>query len=179
LFIATQVFDSLSPSEIRAALAHEKAHLVVRDNLKRGLVRACRDVLAIVPCGRSLDRVWAEDSEAAADELAARAGAPVALDLASALVKIARIVPAGSKPAMPAGAFLVGDAVGGVASRVRRLTQLASADCVHEGRGAAALSLAIWTCLGAFFIALTLAATNTHILATTHAFIEHAVHSLR
>ncbi|MGB7922296.1 MAG: M48 family metalloprotease, partial [Pyrinomonadaceae bacterium] len=113
LFIATQVFDSLNAEELSAALAHERAHLAVRDNLKRGCLRVCRDVLTIAHFGRSLDRAWVEASEAAADERAARAGAPVALDLASALVKIARIAPAGARPTMPAGAFLVGETTDG------------------------------------------------------------------
>jgi hypothetical protein len=81
----------------------------MRDNLKRALMRACRDVLVIVPCGRILDRDWSEVAEAAADEHAARAGATVALDLASALIKIARLIPEGVKPTMPAGAFLIDD----------------------------------------------------------------------
>src|SRR6266566_1565632 len=93
LFIASQVFSLLTPTEIKASLAHENGHLASRDNLKRGILRACRDSLLLVPCGLLLDREWAEAAEEAADEQAARAGHGVALDLASALVKIARIIP--------------------------------------------------------------------------------------
>src|SRR3989440_3017462 len=82
LFVAQQLFDALSPLELSAALAHERGHLAARDNLKRTLLRACRDVLMIVPAGRTLDRAWAESVEAAADEHAAQTGDDAtALDL--------------------------------------------------------------------------------------------------
>ncbi len=74
-----------------------------RDNLKRGFMRICRDVLLIIPSGRTLDRHWSAASETAADEHAAERGGDVALDLASALVKVARMIPAGARPAMPSG----------------------------------------------------------------------------
>src|SRR5262249_48078215 len=132
-------FQSLTNEEISAAMAHESGHLISRDNLKRPLLRACRDMLAIVPSGASLDRAWVEASEAAADEHAARGGSGGALDLASALIKIARLVPDGVKPAFPAGALLIGDdGAGGVdgagiAERVRRLTRLATLEDVSPG----------------------------------------------
>ena len=178
LFIASQVFDSLTAEELSAALAHENAHLAVRDNLKRGLLRACRDLLTIVPCGRSLDRAWAEASEAAADERAARAGAQLALNLASTLIKIARIAPVGARATMPAGAFLIDETIGGVASRVYRLAELARLDGARRRYEAITLSLGLWASLAAFFVALAAAATDAGVLATTHAMIEHIVHTL-
>src|ERR1700687_70686 len=125
LFVAGRVLDSLSDEEMRAAIAHECGHLAARDNLKRVLLRACRDMLTIVPCGRSLDRAWTENAEAAADESAARHGSAVALNLASALIEIARMVPAGARPTMPVAAFLLGDETDGVNGRVSRLLDLA------------------------------------------------------
>lgn len=179
LFIADQVFDSLTEEELSAALAHENAHLAVHDNLKRGVLRACRDLLTIVPCGRSLDRAWAEASEAAADERAARAGTQLALNLASTLVKIVRLAPTGVRPTMPAGAFLVDETVGGVAQRVRRLTQLAGIEGAFDGRGSALLNLSIWACLGAFLATIAVAAADPRVLLTTHLMIEHLVSALK
>ncbi|HEX8922006.1 MAG TPA: M48 family metalloprotease, partial [Pyrinomonadaceae bacterium] len=72
LFIASQLFDALTKDELAAALAHERGHLATLDNLRRPVVRACCDVLSIVPSGRTLDRAWKEESEAAADEYTAR-----------------------------------------------------------------------------------------------------------
>lgn len=126
LFVAEQLFEQLTKEELAAAVAHELGHVHTHDNFKRAVLRACRDALLFNPCGRALDRRWAEASEGAADEHAARRGGSAALDLASALVKIARLAPAGARPAMPAGAFLVGDADGGsIDTRVRRLLRLA------------------------------------------------------
>lgn len=175
LFIASQIFDTLGKEEIAAAVAHERGHLATFDNLKRATLRACRNALTIVPCGRSLDRAWAEAAEAAADEYAARRGASVALDLASALVKIARIVPPRAKPTMPAIAFLVGEDAGGVGWRVRRLTQLASLGCHLPARRSLNSAIALWSALCAFVLLLALTALDTNVLLTMHSAIERVV----
>jgi len=101
MFVAEQVLRSLDHNEFRAAIAHEYGHLRANDNFKRTVLRICRDLL-ILPLGKGLDRAWAENAESVADEYAARTGPSTALDLASALVKIARIVPAGTSPAIGA-----------------------------------------------------------------------------
>jgi Zn-dependent protease with chaperone function len=175
LFIASQIFDTLNADEIAAAIAHEGGHLATFDNFKRACLRACRDALTIVPCGRSLDRAWAEAAEAAADEYAARGGASVALDLASALVKIARIAPPTAKPTMPASAFLVGEDACGVNWRVRRLTQLASPDGAVRAPRINASPLAFWLGLSAFITALALVATHSNTLWLMHGIIERIV----
>src|SRR4029450_3283545 len=127
LFIAERVLQSLTREELMAAIAHESGHLNARDNLKRSLLRACRDLLMLIPSGRSLDRAWAEAAECAADDYAANEGAKIALDLASALVKIARMIPARRQAAMPLAVFLVGiEESRGVKARIRRLLDLAS-----------------------------------------------------
>jgi len=45
------VLNLLTVEEIAAAVAHENSHLAAHDNLKRGLQRACRDSLLIIPSG--------------------------------------------------------------------------------------------------------------------------------
>jgi Zn-dependent protease with chaperone function len=175
LFIASQIFETLTAEEIAAAIAHEGGHLATYDNLKRACLRACRDALTIVPCGRSLDRAWAEAAEAAADEYAARGGSSVALELASALVKIARIVPPQAKPTMPAIAFLVGEDASGVSWRVRRLTQLASLGNAFPVRRLNASMLTLWLGFSAFLLALALIATHPSTLWLMHRAIERVV----
>jgi Zn-dependent protease with chaperone function len=178
LFIASQVFQALASGELAAAIEHESGHVLAQDNLKRGLMRACRDALFIIPCGRSLDGAWAEASETAADEHAARAGASAALDLASALVKIARLIPPGLRPAMPAGAFLVGtDEIGGIKSRVRRLVQLAN-DTRDLQRVAIIGRIPIWIPLALTVFIVAITANEPYVLSSVHAFIEHAVYFL-
>lgn len=175
LFIATQIFDALSDEELVAAIAHEQGHLATRDNLKRTALRVCRDALAIVPCGRSLDRAWAEAAEEAADEYAAHGDAASALDLASALVKIARIIPPRVKPTMPAIAFLIGEESGGIVWRVRRLTQLASAGRLVAAESSRLAPVSLWLSLSAFILALLLLATNSNALWAMHGAIERVV----
>jgi Zn-dependent protease with chaperone function len=178
LFVASQILDALSVDELAGAVAHENAHIAAHDNLKRGLLRACRDALLIIPCGRLLDHAWSQASEEAADEQAAFGGASVALDLASALVKIARMIPVGARPAMPAGVLLLGDGEKvGVRDRVRRLVQLA-----NEKRdlppSAIVSGSAIWIPIALTIIIVILAATKPHVLASVHSLIEHAVYLL-
>lgn len=180
LFIASQVLELLTPAEITAAVVHENGHLAARDNLKRGLLRACRDTLLIIPCGRLLDQAWSDASEEAADENAAQQGQVVALDLASALVKIARIIPLGARPAMPAGVFLLGDEeTKGIKSRVRRLIALATTDHQTGTRHNLTSFLSVWGPATFLLAGFALAATNPVLLSRVHYLIEHAVFMLR
>ena len=182
LFIAGHLFDELSADELRAAVMHEHGHLATHDNLKRAALRACRDVLLLVPAGRTLDNAWVEQSEAAADEHAARAGgASLALDLASALVKIARLAPAGATPRLPAGAFLVDDhGVSGVACRVRRLARLATNEPPPLLPASnAALNYALACALAAaLLVSATASFSQPHFLAPLHGALEHIVSAL-
>ena len=176
LFIAERVIESLSQEEMVAAIAHEYGHLAARDNLKRSLLRVCRDALMIVPCGRSIDRAWSENAEAAADEHAADRGSAVALNLASALIEIARMVPAGARPSMPAGAFILGDETHGVMGRVNRLVTLAGAG--QPQRKVIFISWAERIGLFLLLTGLTLTLTNTHALASLHVAMERVVQVL-
>jgi Zn-dependent protease with chaperone function len=176
LFIAEHVLETLSPEELMAAIAHEGGHVRAQDNLKRSLLRACSDALMIVPCGRSLDRAWAEAAESAADEHAAQQSPETALNLASALVKIAKMVPVGARAAVPLAAFLVGaEETRGVKARVRRLLEIASHGYLRRIRPHTFSGIvpAAWFC-GLVVLAVMLA-TNPVVLVTIHAAIERAV----
>jgi Zn-dependent protease with chaperone function len=180
LFIARQVLELLTPEEISAAVAHENGHLSARDNLKHGIMQACRDALLIIPSGRSLDKAWSEASEEAADENAARQGNGAALDLASALVKIARRIPQGARPTMPAGVFLLGDdETKGVKSRVRRLIVLAANECRPAYRHNLSANLLVWVPASVLIATLLVMATSPVLLPRVHSLIEHAVFALR
>jgi Zn-dependent protease with chaperone function len=179
LFVASQILEILTPEEISAAVAHENGHLAARDNLKRGLLQACRDALLIIPSGRLLDRAWSEASEEAADENAARQGNAVALDLASALVKIARRIPQGARPTMPAGVFLLGDEeTKGIKSRVRRLIALAATECRPGSRYDVFQSLLVWVPASMLLAILAITANSPFLLLRVHHLIEHVVSAL-
>jgi Zn-dependent protease with chaperone function len=180
LFVANQVLNLLSSDEIAAAVAHENGHLEARDNLRRGLMRACGDALLIFPTGRWLDSDWAEAAEEAADESAAQQGVGVALDLASALVKIARIIPKGARPTMPAGVFLLGDdETKGIKWRVRRLVELAQSGRKPRLPRSSIASPMLWVTMALSLVVAGCISHTQSILGSVHLLIEHAVHFLR
>jgi Zn-dependent protease with chaperone function len=178
LFIATHVLESLSEEELAAALAHEYGHLAALDNFKRSIMRVSRAALLIIPCGRSLDRAWSEASESAADEHAAQKSSLVALNLASALVRIAKMIPTGQRQVMPAAvsAFLVGSEDSpGVKVRVRRLVELAATDPRLLVSNASIVRLAPWLVLSLIVVVGVTIESRPQVLAAVHDFVEHVV----
>lgn len=160
LFISERVLRECTAGEIDAMLRHEAAHVAVRDNLKRFLLRACPDV---VLTGGALDRAWSAAAEEAADA-AAVAGRPAsALELAGALIRVARLAPA--RPPALVSAFYLG---GSIESRVRRLVspQPASEPAPALGRGFV---------VGAAFGLATLIAVSAPLL---HRLMERVVSQL-
>jgi Zn-dependent protease with chaperone function len=175
LFIAEQVLESLTEEELVAAIAHEGGHLAARDNFKRALLRGCRDLLTIVPTGRSLDRAWSESVECAADEHAAQLSPDIALNLASALVRIARMVPVGVRTELPLAMFLVGEENRGIKVRVRRLVEIASGGRSNGGERRHAGTVLPVVGMAALFTFTLAVATNPHVLLTVHSVIEGVV----
>ena len=201
LFVSNIVIDVLSDDELEAAVAHERAHVTAADNFKRALMGSACDVFGLSRLARRLDRLWFEASESAADEAVARRSRNSALSLASALIKISRLIPPGATPALsiaPAAAFLVApddvhdNAQAGVVSRVRRLVEFA--DTIPE-RAAQAESSATYACSpgcgavtisstfrlrlmlvgGVLLLAMSTAALSPRMLATTHNVIEQVL----
>jgi Zn-dependent protease with chaperone function len=179
VFVASQLFDALGADEIAAAVSHESGHVSARDNLKRTVMRACRDALLLAPWSRRLERAWSAESENAADEFAARAGGRAqAISLASALVKIARLMPDTGLAATPGIALLV-DGEANVAARVDRLLAFASSPATdYDPRGRNFVHRAI--ALG-FFLVLSstiLLATQTDASRVLYHALERAVAAL-
>jgi Zn-dependent protease with chaperone function len=178
LFIAHQVLESLSHEELAAAVAHECGHLAAHDNFKRSVMRISRAALLLIPCGRSLDRAWSDASESAADEHAAERSSLVALNLASALVRIAKMIPKGQRQIMPASvsAFLAGDQdTPTVKVRVRRLVELAASDPRQLVSSAPLFRFMPWLVLTALVITGVSIESRPQVLAAVHAFLEHVV----
>ena len=182
LFVASQLFDELSEGELAAALAHERGHVEARDNLKRAVLQAGQDALLLLaPLGRKLRREWQHESELAADEFAASDGPAAALDLASALVKISKLIPAGATPTLPAGAHLLGGAEDdGLSRRVRALLRFSTSPAQVKARkriqASRPLRAALCICLCAAAAPLL---THTDVLRITHEAIEHVVEHMR
>lgn len=178
LFIADHVLRTLSEEELTAAIAHEYGHLAALDNFKRSLLRASRSALLIIPCGRSLDRAWSEASESAADEYAAQESPTVAVNLAAALVRIARLIPQGNHQPLPTSVstFLNGDEEPqGVKSRVRRLLELSAIDSRSLASNARVVRLVPWIVLALIIVVSITIESRPQVLASVHALIEHFV----
>ncbi|CAN5631297.1 hypothetical protein BH10ACI3_BH10ACI3_28950 [soil metagenome] len=178
MFVAEQVLKSLDDKEFTAAVAHEYGHLKAKDNFKRTVLRVCRDLL-IFPLGKGLDDAWAENAESVADEFAAGKGPSTALDLASALVKIARIVPPNAFPAMPAGAFLIEDQNTDITARVRRLVSLSGQQSIVGTRQMSGLSPLAWLSSAVLATLVIFPLFSSQCLTSTHEAVEQFVSLLK
>jgi Zn-dependent protease with chaperone function len=161
LFVAEQVIETLSESELQAVVSHESGHVASGDNLKRLLMR----VLPALPWPGASSRLveaWDEAAEEAADSYA-----PNALELASALVKTARLAPAGARLDLPVAAFHRGDSV---ARRVRLLTEAPEWVPLRSPRRAWAYGLAVAAGLAV--------AWSAPVLVAVHGALEGFVHLL-
>ncbi len=176
IFVARQIFDSLDAAEFRAAIAHEYGHLIAYDNLKRIILGVCRDLL-VVPFGRRFDRLWSETAESAADEYAVRNGGnETAINLAAAIVKIARIAPMNATPTTLAGASLLTEQTGDVTWRVRHLLWLSEIELSRVKNFWARHSSKIYL---ACVPAVGLLAVNRDFLQNVHFALEKVVHILQ
>lgn len=91
IYASSAVLNSLEPSEFEAALAHEVSHAKSRDPLRLLFMGACPDFLRWFSLDAPWRRAFARACEFAADARAACGNQEVALDLASALLKVARL----------------------------------------------------------------------------------------
>jgi len=95
LVISKTVLRGLNAEQRAAALRHESAHRVSRDNIKRFLILLSPDVVPFMRVFSALDHSWAKFTEWAADDQAVAGDSRRALSLASALVRVAKM---GSRP---------------------------------------------------------------------------------
>lgn len=162
LFLATQVLDVLTPGEVRAVLAHEAGHLTAHHNLKRLLL------LFLPTWGWRRSAAWLEEQwEAAAEAEADQSAGPhSALDLASALLKVARLTPAGGALGLPVAALHAGEAI---ATRVQALLDSPVAQPgAHDWTWRQALPL--------FLVALPLFLLAVSLLPVVHRLSEALIH---
>jgi beta-lactamase regulating signal transducer with metallopeptidase domain len=112
ILISASACKVLNDGELQAAVRHETAHSRSRDNLKKAILNCLS-----FPGMASLEECWREASELAADDGAVSSRAE-ALDLAAALIKLARHFPCQTVPDLATGLM---STVGSVMSRVERL----------------------------------------------------------
>lgn len=133
LVISRGTLDILDPEELRAALAHELAHLSERDPAASWGLMGARALQFFNPAFQVVARALARDAEWRADETAARVCGD-RLALASGLLKLYRategLPPAPGRGNLPLGGALTGPLAEARAldmeSRCRRLLEPAS-----------------------------------------------------
>ncbi|GEM_PF-3249146 len=170
IFIDYRVFEILNDDEIEAVLAHEQAHINSLDNLKRLSLSFCHN-LTNLPFCREIETTWENCSEAAADEFASRAKRTRPLDLASALVKLAREISNVPSKKYAIASYISSEAHTPVTWRVERLINLANSfPQKEEGKNVGSLILK-FACI-VFFIKFLLLVTHTDLLLITHQIAE-------
>jgi len=118
LFVARALVSTLTDDELEATVAHETGHWRAWDNLKRLAMRSAPDVLFLMPAARRIERRWASAAEHSADRIGDGANPAARCALASALVKVARLMPDDGPMREPISTLVGG---GDIASRVERL----------------------------------------------------------
>lgn len=130
LYVARTVLENCTRAELDAIVAHESGHVRHGDPWRVLLLRVCPDFLALLPFGRSVERRWAEAAEEAADDHASALSPARSLDLASALIRVARLAGSATREELPLTALYRG---GGVASRVARILDRPAATVPPRG----------------------------------------------
>lgn len=110
VLVSDSTVELLSRGELRVALKHELVHVRSCDNLKKLVFR-----FSPFPGMTKLEAAWSQAAELAADD-AAVLNFDDAIDLATALVKLSRLIPVEAAPACT-----VGFATGSISARVARL----------------------------------------------------------
>ncbi len=158
LLLSKSTVALLSADELKSAVRHEIAHMRFHDNLKKLALR-----FAWFPGMTKLEHAWQHAAEVAADD-AAVSNAQEALDLAAALIKVSRLAPSQSLPAISMG--LVQD--GSVSARVTRLLH-------WEERSGRVKSFRWLTVPSTAAALLALAVAYSPLIAETHRVTEWLV----
>jgi hypothetical protein len=123
IIVGKRVREALTGEELDVALAHEVAHRQSWDNVKRLAIFASPDFLRFSRIGRRLEQEWSAEVECLADARAVQGNASRAANLASALLKVARLAAStpGSASAGPLWSTFFEEAL--LEVRVRRLVE--------------------------------------------------------
>jgi Zn-dependent protease with chaperone function len=170
LLFSDTALRALTPAELEAVIEHERAHATVHENLRRLVLRASPDPLALLPAGRRLRAAFEEAAEAAADAAACARVPP--LLLASALIKLAGLVPPGRRLDVAVASF---HREGGIAERVRALLAAAT---TWKPRGAIPPTRGFPTRILALLLVAAYGALVASSTSFVHGLLEALVHNL-
>lgn len=169
LVMSQGLVKALSKDQLAAALRHERAHGVSRDNLKRLLILLAPDVLPFVRGFAALERGWARFTEWSADDRAVAGNSRRSLSLAAALVRVARMSPAPEQT--PLVASLLADGRD-LSARVDRLLSLGATPRSKGGRRIPMLAAGATAMLAVGLMAAALEPATFH---SVHELLEHLV----
>ena len=156
--LSTELRASLDPGELRAVMAHEQAHVRHRDPLRIWLAQIVTDLQWPLSRPRGRQRIWTRALELARDEEAARQPGVDAADLASAILKAARLA---QHPAQAVASLTNDEAF--LEARVRRL--LAPAGDPRRSRRSFLMPLAVCLAVAAFTFGMAAAGPVVATLA--------------
>ncbi len=165
LIVSRPVVDALPAGQLAAALRHEQAHRLTRDNFKRLLWLLAPDAFPLWRGFARLERAWNRFAEWAADDYAVAGDSLRSLSLASALVSVARM---GACPrTAPLVISLLADNQR-LAERVERLLR----DAPGEGTGDRKSVPAVIAGVAASVLILLLM-VQPATLSSVHRLLEH------
>lgn len=176
IFASAPVFEALSPDELQAALRHEAVHAHSFDILKKMFLQLAPTFLPGVDLLKPLSAHWSRVCELAADEQSVAGDAQRTLDLASALVKVARL----ANPILPgdpdlptlSAALFQPRKESLLGYRVRRLLEISEhPDILTVGTGVDLRKLL----LAAACLSALLLAAYPQVLSFTHELLEFLV----
>jgi hypothetical protein len=174
VFVADCVLKTLNPEELKAAIEHELGHQRANDNHKRWLQCFLPDVLnGWWPAGNSIAKSWEHACELSADDFVAQSGRSSSLALASALVKVAKLMPQQDAPD-PIGSYLLKGTASNLRERVAELMRPWQGSTAERG------TLKRWkACVGLSLALLLFSVFYSSALMGTHELLEIFVHWLR
>jgi Peptidase family M48 len=173
VLLARSVLQLLDNEELSVAIAHELGHISRRDNLKRVVARFCADVSGPA-VGSALCAELSGAAEECADNLAAARDPKRALALATAMVKLARALPAGARAPLPQAVFLGGTQSGMLDRRIAQLLTLEAA-VAPENRVRIWLRGLSWASIALAALGGCVFALKTGALIAVHQAIEKAI----
>ena len=171
VMISQNLMAEFSSDELAAALQHECAHWISRDNLKRLLFAFLPDVFPLWSGFRAIERSWAKFAERAADDFVSAQGQNHAVSLASALVRLARMGQVRSPMPTPLATSPLGgtDDLSGRVHRLLKPTPAVHASALRRlGIIYGIVAVSLTCCLGAMAWPTT--------LAPVHELLERLLH---
>lgn len=170
MFVSRSVLDALTETELQSVLRHEQAHLYGQHNGLTLVVQFGGQLSGNPVFQRLVHARWTEAIELSADEAALRTPED-ALELGSALVKVARLRPGDSLIEELGTSFVPSLCRSALGRRVDRLRLAASGSVPHVSEfslGGTKLLAALSICA----VAITLLSRNAAVMQRTHAFLE-------